>query len=58
MDTDQVIWEMDMSQLLQLFHVEATLRGAQLQWSHYFEPEQQLIDQFEKLANTEPPEIC
>jgi hypothetical protein len=57
MDTDRLIWEMDMAQLLQLFHVESCLRGAQLRWSHYFEPEQDLIDDFERLANVDLPEI-
>lgn len=58
MDAQEVIWEMDMSQLLQLFHVESAMRGSQLQWSHYFEPEQNLIDEFERLANLDLPEIC
>jgi hypothetical protein len=58
MDVESLIWETDMAQLLQLFHVESCLRGAQLTWSHYFEPEPDLIARFEELANGDLPEIC
>jgi hypothetical protein len=49
---------MEMSKLLQLFHVEASIRGASLRWSNFFEPEPELLAKFEELANTEPPTIC
>jgi hypothetical protein len=58
MDREHVIWEMEMSKLLQLFHVEASIRGASLRWSNFFEPEPELLAKFEELANTEPPTIC
>jgi hypothetical protein len=48
---------MDMSKLLQLFHVESAMRGNNLRWSHYFEPEQSLIDRFEELANNQLPPL-
>jgi thymidylate synthase len=56
LDPELTIWETDFCHVLQLIHAEGMRNGIQYQWRNYFAPDQELIDQFEKLANQEPLE--
>jgi hypothetical protein len=47
------IWDVSASAVLQLFHAEATRKGARLRWVNWPEASQEIIDQFEELANRE-----
>jgi hypothetical protein len=38
---------------MQFFHAEAVRKGARLRWANWPEPSQEIIDQFEELANRE-----
>lgn len=42
-----------MGKVLQLMAAEGVRNGMRYQWAHYFEADQELIDEFNKLANTE-----
>ena len=33
--------------MLQLLHAEGTRSGAMFDWAHYFEPSQEIMDEFE-----------
>lgn len=43
-----------LSEVLQLMHVEGSMNGNRYQWTHFFEPSQDLMDEFEQLASKEP----
>jgi hypothetical protein len=48
---------MDFCRLLQLIHAEGMRTGNRYQWKNFFEPEQELIDEFDRLATKELPEL-
>jgi len=56
LDPDLTIWETDFCRVLQLIHAEGMRNGMRYQWRNYFEPAQEFIDEFERLANQEPLE--
>ncbi len=56
LDPDLTIWETDFCRVLQLIHAEGMRNGMRYQWRNYFTPDQELIDEFERLANQEPLE--
>jgi hypothetical protein len=56
LDPELTIWETDFCRVLQLIHAEGMRNGMRYQWRNYFEPAQEFIDEFERLANQEPLE--
>jgi hypothetical protein len=43
-----------MSKVMQLMICEGIKNGGRYQWLHFFDPAQEIIDEFEKLANKQP----
>jgi hypothetical protein len=50
-NADYLIWDWDMAKVMQLLHAEGIRNNATYQWANFFEPEQDLLDEFERLAN-------
>lgn len=48
---DRLIWDMDMAKVMQLIHADGIRNGVVYQWSNFFEPDQELLDEFDRLAN-------
>jgi hypothetical protein len=51
------IWEMECAHVMQLIHADGMRNGQVFRWVYFFEPSKALTDEFEELANIEPPPL-
>jgi hypothetical protein len=50
-NADSLIWDTDMAKIMQLLHAEGIRNGITYQWLSFFEPEQDILDEYERLSN-------
>ena len=56
-DPEHAIWDMDMAIIAQLIHAEMASNGIACLWSEQFEPDEDLLAEFDMLAKSNHTEI-
>ena len=57
LNPDHVMMDMDMAEVLQLIHADGVRNGGRYVWKNFFEVSQEIMDEFETLANKPLPDL-